>query len=122
MVPTMNNLVEFGSENVDVAKRLVEAGMSKLPYHMQCETVVWSILDAENKSAAKEGRVAFAYIDLTAKEVAPLWLPQDEIGGKSIFGSEGCFSESSTSSLAELRKRLAMPQPFEKCFVPTRSG
>jgi hypothetical protein len=114
---TLNNLREFDSEAIDVANRLQAAGLSKLPYHLCAEALVWSILESEKKSAVKEGRVAFAYVDLTAKEITPLWLPQDAIGGKSSFGSEGSVLGGSTSSLAELGKALHSATTYRKMFT-----
>ena len=113
---TIAKLLTMGVDEVDVAKQLNDANISKLPYHMQCERMVCKNLEAENKAATKEGRKAFAYVDLTAKEVLPLWLPQNTIGGNSMFGAEWSLSDGSASTLAELGKALQAATTQHKVF------
>ena len=113
---TLAKLISAGTGEVDIAKELQDAHMSKLPYHMQCERLVWKILDAENKAAESANRQAYAYVDLTAKEVLPLWLPQDAIGGQSVFGSDWCPSNGSATTLAELGKALQAATSQHKIF------
>ena len=113
---TLAKLISAGTGEVDIAKKLQDAHMSKLPYHMQCERLVWKILDAENKAAESANRQAYAYVDLTAKEVLPLWLPQDAIGGQSVFGSDWCPSNGSATTLAELGKALQAAASQHKIF------
>jgi hypothetical protein len=113
---TVAKLMNAGAEEIDVAKNLKDANMSTLPYHLQCDKAVWKILDAENKAAKAAGRKAFAYVDLTAKEVLPIWLPQDAIGGKSLFGSDWQPSDAAASSLAELGDALQAASSQRKIF------
>ena len=49
---TVAKLISAGTDEVDIAENLKKVHMAKLPYHMECEKVVWKILDAENRSAA----------------------------------------------------------------------
>lgn len=113
---TVAKLLAAGTEEVDVAKQLSDAGLPRLPYHMQCERIVWKIFGAENKAAASAGRTAFAYVDITAKEVLPLWLPQDAIGGKSVFCSDWSQSDGPASTLAELGRALQAATTHRKVF------
>ena len=113
---TVAKLISAGNDEVDVAMQLRNAKMTKLPYHMQCDRLVWKILEAENKAAATTSRTAYAYVDLTAKEVLPIWLPQDAIGGKSMFGSDWIQADSSASTLAELGQALQAATSQHKIF------
>ena len=113
---TLAKLLSAGNEEIDVAKCLGEVSMSKLPYHLQCDKSNWKILDAENKAAQKAERTAFAYVDLTAKEVLPIWLPADAIGGKPMFGTDWNNSDASSSSLAELGQTLQAATSQRKLF------
>ena len=113
---TVAKLLAAGNDEVDVAKQLKDMNMAKLPYHMQCDRLVWKVLEAESKAANTAKRIAYAYVDITAKEVLPLWLPQDAIGGKSIFGSEWGQSDGSASTLAELGRALQAATTQHKVF------
>ena len=112
----MVKLLAVGDGEIDVAKQLTDSGLEKLPYHLQCERLVWKIMEAENKAASAADRSAFAYINITAKEVLPLWLPQDAIGGRSMFGSEFEQADGSATTLAELGKALQAATTHHRAF------
>jgi hypothetical protein len=49
---------------------------------------VWQLLHVDCEAAKLSGRVAFTFVDLTAKDVIPLWIPPDAVGGKSVIGGD----------------------------------
>ena len=82
---------------------------------MQCEMEVFKVMEAENLAAAKvPKRVAFSYIDLTAKTVLPLWLPADVIGGAAAFSAD--LTNSDTGSLAAIGRALQAATSQKKIF------
>ena len=108
-----------GTTEVDQNKLLTSAGCQDLPFAFRCDTPVWRIMQAETDDAGASGRIAFAYIDLTAKEILPMWMPQDTIGGSNLVGSEfdsafdGEVSTRSLNALASaLKAALASPRFF----------
>ncbi len=83
---TIANLLASGAELVDINDKLKSIGLETLQYHLRPDLLVWSVLDAESKAAANSNRKAFAYLDLTSKELLPIWVPADLVGGKSLVG------------------------------------
>ena len=119
-----------GTTEVDQNKLLTSAGCQDLPFAFPCDTPVWRIMQAETDDAGASGRIAFSYIDLTAKEILPMWMPQDTIGGSNLVGSEfdSTFDgEASTRSLnalaSALKAALVSPRFFrtwpqwQACFM-----
>ena len=64
------------------------AGFLTLPFQLRPDPLVWRVLHAENVAALARGRKPFSYVDLTAKELLPLWLAPDTIGGKTPAGAD----------------------------------
>ena len=74
---------------------------------------------AEVASAKKEDRSAFLYLDLTCKEMLPLWLPPESVGGRFLFPGEaetfrptGEGTGGSGQMQEVRRRRLLEVQPF----------
>eukprot|EP00971_Amphidinium_carterae_P033632 662130-Amphidinium_carterae.1 len=62
-------------------------------------------------AAKVAGRTAFSFVDLTSKEVLPLWVPPDAVGGKTVLPGEMEYAlqgSESTTSLSQLGKALQM--------------
>lgn len=101
----------------DVQMLLKGASCEGLPYELQAENQLWTALNADTAVAIKNGRVAFAYVDLTAKQVLPVWLPADAVGGKSMPISEELWDSSrSGSSIAQLGAALRAVTQSPRCF------
>lgn len=107
------------SVEVDVHAQLVKAGCPSLPYQLQPDLPVWQAVAAESEAAKKANRVAFAYIDLTAKEVLPLWMAPDTVGGKIVLPGEadgavrGPMNANALGQLgAALKTALGSPRFF----------
>ena len=73
-----------------------------LPYDLQADTQLWSALQADTEAAVKAGRVAFTYVDLTAKQVLPSWLPADAVGGKSMAPEDAWDLSKGGNTVAQL--------------------
>ena len=67
---------------VDYKAKLIAAGMPNLPFVAVADQTIWDKLFADSEAAKLAGRAAFTYFDLTVKELSPLWLTPDAIGGK----------------------------------------
>ena len=71
-VAQLDAALEAASKSVDVDKRLAEAKLKELPFHVMAETHQFSICRAEVLRAMQESRVAFLYMELT--QMLPMWL------------------------------------------------
>ena len=94
-------------------------GFLTLPFQLRPDPLVWRILHAENVAALARGRKPFSYVDLTAKELLPLWLAPDTIGGKTPAGADwGAVLDPNTpaSNLAQLGRALQGATASKKFF------
>ena len=92
------------SKTLDISQRIENSPLAGLPFHMQPEAKIWQQLEVETVAAAScsPPRVAFTYIDLTSKEVLPLWLSPDAIGGKLTVPGESEWCMDANASLKTL--------------------
>ena len=101
----------------DIQGLLKTASCEGLPYELQAENQLWAALAADTAAAQKTNRTAFTYVDLTAKQVLPVWLPADAVGGKSVPISEELWDTSRTnSSIAQLGAALRAVTQSPRCF------
>jgi hypothetical protein len=93
-----------GSKALDISQRIENSPLAGLPFHMQAEAKIWQQLETETVAAAASSppRVAFTYVDLTSKEVLPLWLSPDAIGGKLTMSGESDWCVDANASLKTL--------------------
>ena len=104
--------------DVDVQDLLLKSGFSKVPADGVPELCIFEDLARANMAAESSGKVAFTFVDLTQKDMAPLWLTPESIGGRTILpGMEFQLDEhSETHSLAQLstalKKATAAPRFF----------
>ncbi|MDA8583572.1 hypothetical protein N9L68_05045, partial [bacterium] len=68
-----------------IAQLLKDAQLDDLPFHLIPSSVVFRALLAEVKQAADQGRVAYVYIDMTSREILPLWMPEEAVGGRLVL-------------------------------------
>ena len=80
-----------GQKAVDIDEKLKAAHLGQLDFHLKAEAVMWNLLATENAAAgaAVPPRVAFTYVDFTAKEMLPMWIAPDAVGGKMLLPGEG---------------------------------
>eukprot|EP00438_Fugacium_kawagutii_P030829 Skav224363 [mRNA] locus=scaffold5095:66265:73933:+ [translate_table: standard] len=93
----------------DVSDLLQKAGLSKLGFHVQADQSLYNTLQLASEEAKAQSRVAFSYVDLTTKEVLPLWLPADSVGGKFTLRDEEeskLAGHQTIGSLSDLSKAL----------------
>ena len=71
-----------GSIVVDLNDMLEKAAIKDLPYHLRPQPALFQLLAAANKSAqeAVPVRKAYTYVDLTHKDVLPLWMGSEAVG------------------------------------------
>ena len=106
-------VVASGLQNVqaNVADLLKTAGLAALPFGQRAEQSLFVLLEAERKTAEScvPIRQPFTYVDFTSKEVLPLWLTQDMLGGRTVLSGEvdtRLDSSLSTASLGTLAGAL----------------
>ena len=103
-------------KEINVQELLKEVGCADLPYELQAEAQLWVALAADGEAAVKAGRVAFTYVDLTAKQVLPLWLPADAVGGKSLVPEESWDLAKGGNTVAQLGAALRAVTQTPRCF------
>ena len=71
-----------GSIVVDLNDMLEKAAIKDLPYHLRPQPALFQLLAAANKSAqeAVPVRKAYTHVDLTHKDVLPLWMRSEAVG------------------------------------------
>ena len=67
---------------VDLNDMLEKAAVKNQPYHLRPQPALFQLLAAANKSAqeAVPVRKAYTYVDLTHKDVLPLWMGSEAVG------------------------------------------
>ena len=95
---------------VNVGELLDKAGLGQLPFHLQPDVAVFQTMWTETAAAraAVPPRAALTYVDLTSKDVLPLWLTPEAIGGKSGFlgEDEALDGDAKTMNLNMLAQAL----------------
>ena len=76
----MASALTAGSIVVDLNDMLGKAAVKDLPYHLRLQPALFQLLAAANKSA-QEAVPVFPYVDLTHKDVLPLWMGSEAVGG-----------------------------------------
>ena len=93
----------------DVADMLQKCGLSKLGFHVQADQSLYIALQLASEEAKAQSRTPFTYVDLTSKEVLPLWLPADSVGGKFTLRDDDesrLAGHHAIGSLSDLSKAL----------------
>jgi len=77
------------------------------------DVALFNLLSSEKKVAQIATRAAFLYVDLTAKEVLPVWLTAESVGGKAP-GVEGTSATNTVEALgAALRAASSTARSFK---------
>jgi hypothetical protein len=104
--------------SVNPREILDRGGFKDVPYHMVPDITLFQALEAERKHAIRDRRQPFTYIDFTCKEVLPMWLSQDMVGGRlALAGDQEVVDPTALSSTvaalgAALRSATAAPRFF----------
>ena len=89
-------------KSTDAQDLLAKANLQGLQYHLQPDQGLFDVLQAHTDEARKNGKTPFLFVDLTAKDTLPLWVPSDSVGGKFSLRDEEEFSLASTSPIGSL--------------------
>ena len=108
------NAVVAGQQSVDTLAKLEKALIDSLDLLSYQDAQIWQVLGAERVSASKAGRSAYTYVDSTSKEVLPLWLPQDRVGGELVVALEESGGSQTSQMIHQLINTLeqATQQPL----------
>ena len=104
-------------KTADTSKLLREAGLNKLPFVAQLDQALIDKMNQESVEAKAAGRKAFLFVDLTSKEVLPVWLTPESVGGK--FNDEEALSLAGgehISSLTQLGQALRSATEGQRFF------
>ena len=96
-------------KTADVASLLKKAGMEGLSFGLQAEQVLWNSMQQHTEECKVATRTPFLFIDLTSKEMLPMWLTPDVIGGKFQLHDDGDWplrAHAPIASLQDLGKAL----------------
>ena len=102
-------------KDVDINAKLKAANMAGMPWHLIPDMAVWKVLDSEAAQATLAGRSPFVYVDLTAKEFLPVWLPHSAVGAKVKLpgdASEGSLNTATLGTLGEALKAATSSPRF----------
>jgi hypothetical protein len=91
-------------KRLDVSQELEKSPLAGLPFHMQVDAAIWQLLEAETTAASSciPPRTPFSYVDLTSKEVLPLWISPESVGGKLPVPGESEWNMEAGASLQTL--------------------
>ena len=102
-------------KDVDINAKLKAANLDGMPWHMIPDMAVWKVLESEAAQATMAGRVPFVYVDLTAKEFLPVWLPHSAVGARVKLpgdSSDGALSTATLGTLGEALKAATSSPRF----------
>ena len=105
----------------DTSKLLREAGLAKLPFIAQLDQSLIDKMHNETVEAKSAGRKPFYFVDLAGKEVIPVWLTPEAVGGKfreeealSLTGGEQI---NSLTQLGQALRGATDSQRFFRSFI-----
>ena len=88
---------------------LEKQNLQDVAFHLQADQCVFQSMwtDTLGARACAPPRAQFTYVDLTSKELLPLWLTAESIGGKSTMQDADLLDPSATTgSLSQLATAL----------------
>lgn len=103
-----NNLAVLLRPTVAVFDLLNQSSFSSVPTDGIPELTMFEDLTKATKAAKDAGRVPFIYVDLTQKELLPLWLIPESIGGKTSVSGDSVQIDGSqeTNTVVQLTTAL----------------
>ena len=78
------------------------AGLSSLPHELIPEIAAFQLLASEAKIGRSHSRTPFTDVDLKSRELLPVWLPPDMIGGRLQLPGQGTMSSATSEASATL--------------------
>jgi len=119
--PSTNSALALASmiaplKTADTSSILSTAGMSDLPFAMRIEQGLVDKMSAETEQARRQGRTRFLYVELASREVLPLWITPESVGGRPEEDAEQ-LEDQSVTSLARLGQALHKATEGKRCFT-----
>ena len=77
--------ITAGLETVDVESKMKTVALHSLPVYLRVQLALYQLMEADN-NAVKEcspQRTAFTFVDLTHKDLLPLWMSSEAVGGRT---------------------------------------
>ena len=106
---------------VDVSALLSEANLAKTPQSGLPAVALFQKLQDASAAAKALQRNPFIYIELTAKDVLPDWLPPDAVGGKlQMAGDEIENASLHTQTLSDIAAALKSATTAPRYFRTTQ--
>lgn len=102
-------------KTVDTVALLASANLSDLPFCLRIEQSLVDKMSAESEQAKRTGRSPFLFVDLAGREVLPLWITPEQVGGRPDDEAEA-LDDQSISSLARLGQALNRATEGRRCF------
>jgi hypothetical protein len=105
---------------MDVLVLLTAIGVKDTPSCILVEMNIWGALNMETDAAKKANRIAFSFVDLTAKEMLPIWMPNEFVGGKPLMEELSFVEDDSQiglSALALALKKTKSATRFFRCLA-----
>ena len=105
------------TKTANTAKLLADVGLSKLPFVQQLDQGLIDKMAQETTEAKTQGRTPFYYVDLTTREVLPIWLHPEAVGGKFNHDEAAALNGNDpVDSLARLGQALRSATESQRFF------
>ena len=105
------------AKHIDVNDLLKDAGLDELSFDLHIDQSVINKLGAETALAKAQGRKPFLYMDLTNKDILPLWLHPEAVGGRPEEEEMALDGSGDISSLARLGQALKGATENKRAFT-----
>ena len=100
----------------DTSSILTTAGLADLPFSMRIEQSLVDKMAAETEQAKRQGRSPFLYVELASRDVLPLWITPESVGGRPEEEQDQ-LEDQSVTSLARLGQALHKATEGKRCFT-----
>ena len=101
---------------VDTVALLRGAHLDDLPFALQIDQPMIERMSAETDSAKRSGRKPFLFVELASKEILPLWVTPESVGGRPEEEVDQ-LQDKEVSSLAKLGAALRGATEGKRCFT-----
>ena len=105
------------AKHIDVNELLKDAGLDDLSFDLHIDQSIINKLGAESALAKSQGRKPFLYMGLTNKDILPLWLHPEAVGGRPDEEEISLDGSEHISSLARLGQALKGATENKRAFT-----
>ena len=103
-------------KRVDTVAELKKAGVENLPFALMLDQTLVDRMASETDAARATGRPAFLYVELASKEVLPLWIAPESVGGRPD-DDDVRLADEQVGSLAKLGQALKGATEAKRYFT-----